>query len=444
MKAFAKDNRGVTLIELMIAIIIFAIITIPLLNSFKISTSTAAKSEQMGRVSLTAQNILEIIESSNVSTVLSSEETNNTMLFQADDGVEHYIKDNLNDTYTLVRNNNAVVPNCIWLKGVSSGIGKYNALVEFEPNTDINDKELSVHSPMQFIYSQPSGDDCPDEKFKDSIGIEDDTPNEIEISKRDINLEVNKTGSDVSVVVTYKYKYRYKIEEPEEGTEETPETEDNENQDQTSETENGNEQEKNNGATAEYAILLVEENTEISDSELSYETDDQDKEDEQPGVSFNEAEGSYTVYDKHATVDEDKPFSVYLLYTPMFDIQDEITVVNSQNLEFNLFLVKKNADSEDKPYNCTINQITNDPNKIIIYTNANEGDIIGSDTYDIEYKINNVTTGVNTPDNVKYSLVEKQKQERSYNITIKIYQEDTDSSNFNDEPLFVMNGLSLN
>ncbi len=341
MKAFLKDNRGVTLVELLIATVIFALITIPLLNSFKVSTMTAAKSEQMGRVSMAAQNIAERIQAAEVKTLIGDTEYAKKVLLN-DSGSVKYYKKNDDNTYSEITS--GIVPNCIWLEGVSSGMSSYNAMVEITPNSTINDKELSVNTPIQIVFSQSNDD--PEE-----------------IVKRDIVLTVEKDGEDVDLKITYSYGY-------------------------------------NVSPTAE---------------------------DEGAGAAGGGSE--YT--GKIEGVEDGKSFAIHMLYTPVFGIEDNITIINDDpNLE--LFLVKKYKDSESQEYNCTLNQ---KDIKGKVYTNIADGD----GEVNITYKIDDVIQG-GQPSNVKNSLVTQQSKERAHNFTIKLFPADT---NFNDEPLYVLKGLSM-
>lgn len=351
MKAFVKDNRGVTLVELMIAVIIFAIITIPLLNSFKVSTMTAAKSEQMGRVSMAAQNIAQRIEASDVKTLISDAGKAKDALLSGAGNVKYYKKNNVTNTYTPVVDN-TTVPNCIWLEGVSSGVSKYNALVEIAPRAvvpedPINDKELSVYTPMQLVFSQTAND--PDE-----------------ITERDIVLTVEKDGTTVNAEITYSYDYNV-----------SPTAED----------------ESGSGGTGG---------------------------------------GEYT--GKLEGVEDNKPFYIHMLYTPVFGVKDNITIINSDsNLE--LFLVKKHKDPESQEYNCTLNQ---KGTKGKLYTNIADGDGVVNITYEIDDVISR-----DCPNNVNNYLVATQKQARAYNFIIKLFPADAVESNFNDEPLYELKSMSI-
>jgi len=362
MKAFVKDNRGVTLVELMIAVIIFAIITIPLLNSFKVATMTAAKSEQMGRVSLAAQNILERIEASDVSILISDKNKAKSEL-QATDA-KYYEKND--DTYVEVNYGNTDT-HCIWLQGISSGTSSYNAMVEIDPYTAINDKELTVLTPIQLIFSQ----------------TDDDPEN---IVSRDIVLEVERDTENVSNV-NAKISYSY----------------------------------------------------EKSIAPLADDATGDDSDDKTESALPVAPDGEYT---GTLEVPIGEAFSIHMLYTPVFDITDNITIKNPQNLDFDLFLVKKLREPDNKDYNCTINQIVGETGTAIdIYTNVYDsmGEGFRDGNIIITYNINGVPAGAEN--GLKNSLVLTQTKERAHMITVKVYALDGD---FTAEPLFELKGISLN
>ena len=68
----ARDDRGFTLVELIVAIVILAIIVIPLLNTFVVGAKTAAKATAYGNATDAAQNLAETVQAADAETLLSS------------------------------------------------------------------------------------------------------------------------------------------------------------------------------------------------------------------------------------------------------------------------------------------------------------------------------------------------------------------------------------
>ena len=62
MEKRKRDNRGFTLLELMIAVIILAVIIVPLLHSFVTSYTVNSRSRRMMRATTLAQDVMEIFE----------------------------------------------------------------------------------------------------------------------------------------------------------------------------------------------------------------------------------------------------------------------------------------------------------------------------------------------------------------------------------------------
>lgn len=359
MKAFVKDNRGVTLIELLIAIIVFAIITIPLLNSFKTSSKTAVKSEQLGRVSMAAQNILERIEAAEVSELISDEtEAKNVMHATV---AKYYGKNG--DSYVDWVNRNSDIY-CVWLQGISSGMSSYNAMVEIDPYDDINDKELSIPTPMQLIFSQTDQD--PED-----------------IVSRDIVLTVEKDGENVNATISYSYEKNVSMLADD------------------------------IGGTGDDAEVETEPETPVTPN------------------------GEYTGTIEN--VPDGESFSIHMLYIPVFGVNDNITIENPQNLDFDLFLVKKSRNPDNQDYICTINQLTGAP--IDIYTNVGDsmGEGVSEGNIIITYNINGAPAPAEN--SLKNSLVLTRTKERAHKITVKVYSADSD---FTAEPLSELQGITLN
>ncbi|MDD6551077.1 MAG: prepilin-type N-terminal cleavage/methylation domain-containing protein, partial [Lachnospiraceae bacterium] len=68
------DDSGASLLELIIAVTILAIVTAPLLNTFVVSAKLNSKARTMGLETNAATSIYEKIKGSNASDIVSSEE----------------------------------------------------------------------------------------------------------------------------------------------------------------------------------------------------------------------------------------------------------------------------------------------------------------------------------------------------------------------------------
>lgn len=67
-----KNNRGFSLIELLVAVTVLAIITIPLLHSFVTAAKTNAKSKRVLEAATAGQNLFEELKSADVDTFMSA------------------------------------------------------------------------------------------------------------------------------------------------------------------------------------------------------------------------------------------------------------------------------------------------------------------------------------------------------------------------------------
>ena len=71
-KSTFKDNRGLTLVELMVGVTILAIIVVPLLHTFIIGASTEARSRTYGNATNAAQNLIEQIQATDPDSILNN------------------------------------------------------------------------------------------------------------------------------------------------------------------------------------------------------------------------------------------------------------------------------------------------------------------------------------------------------------------------------------
>ena len=63
-----QSNKGFTLVEVLVAIVILAIIVVPLLSAFVVSARTNAKARQTMRATTLAQNIMEELKAHSLET----------------------------------------------------------------------------------------------------------------------------------------------------------------------------------------------------------------------------------------------------------------------------------------------------------------------------------------------------------------------------------------
>ena len=71
-KSLSKDNRGLTLVELLVGVVILAIVIVPLLHVFVTGASTERKSRAYGDATAAAQNLLEQAQASDIDAIFAN------------------------------------------------------------------------------------------------------------------------------------------------------------------------------------------------------------------------------------------------------------------------------------------------------------------------------------------------------------------------------------
>ena len=232
-KNFLKNNKGVSLIELLVAIAILSVIMVPLLNSFYTSSRIIRNSQLDERERNITQTIAERIDFVDMDAIID-----NTAKLWIDDTSSSTISDELGIKYTdgsYDKNSDKYV---ISLTDVVYLEQKYSAEIELDAGNydSLNDIELTSMARMDALFQQDKSSD-PNSKDPDarSLGeIENLAKQELtngttgdepvlEDSDRRINIVlagINK-GKDADGVndiysvtgrVEYLYEYTYKYE----------------------------------------------------------------------------------------------------------------------------------------------------------------------------------------------------------------------------------------
>ncbi len=398
MKRFIKDNRGMTLIELLIAITILGIVAGPLLNGFLTSAQTEVKARRMGEVTSVAQNIMETVEGNYLEDLIVDYDA----IFKASFG------DDIKSALSTIGENNHVIS----LEDLpSTGARTYTATVEINPLAEINDKELSDYTSMDVVYQVGKSDVTGDRTITLTVTqTVTQTGNEIKFELEDDKGEATgSTGDQVTDSTTESGSTG--------GTTDSGSTED-----------------------------TTEDNTGESGSGLT-------------GGATGTTVRNENVCIYTQTAAGEMP-SVYLFYYPSYKTdggtptvyKDTIKIVNEDNLKFDLFLIKQqdtrmaapNLDTCELASMCTIEQYLSDTyngnNKIGVdfYTNILErltyttGDSEYKDMTDTNmlYKFVNVNVNSSAGDTgllkdlvgeVLYPfLVKDSAKTRAYEYTVKV------------------------
>ncbi len=91
------DNKGLTLVEVLLAVFVLAIIVVPLLHSFVSSHRINGKSKQYMRATTLAQDEMEIFERERVADLINQDK------FDYDDGNGNPVEPNSDGVYTFIR-----------------------------------------------------------------------------------------------------------------------------------------------------------------------------------------------------------------------------------------------------------------------------------------------------------------------------------------------------
>lgn len=437
-----RDNKGFTLLEVLIAVMILALIAVPLLRSFASSYRVNARSRELMRATTLAQNEMEIFEKEKLEDLLDDEKysytvddsttytttdptTGETMehaayTFTYDSGI---INDetgremfdvvvkmdpqvaSASDLYYAQNTEKLLFMNT--LSGADSG--SYVQRVRNGVNTDGEDEEVYNLYVARQNPDSPTGSRLTAEHFASLLD-------------RTITLKIEQTDQGGLVTTVAKVNYRYEF---------TP----------------------NNGEMPdEYAI---------------YSPGDK--------VIFNNAQ----------TLDEEgNPVelqSVYLFYAPRYDYagngvkEDKIVIENKQDLPVNVYIIRQNLqdpnsdDPDDKlgvytdkngipkntvPFqyrvNIEINEGLNEDGKTYgnYFTNLNLGAVgvtehgttgvtlIDSDNAGWSY------TGNEAIDRAKFkTLGSTEAKDRIYTLTVTVYKHGADVEN--DEPLVELTGTKI-
>ena len=131
----ARDDRGFTLVELIVAIVILAIVFVPLLHAFVTGAQTEAKSRIQNNATTAAQAIIENIQATDTATLLSSGSY-----------VAEKVNNNATGVYTRSESN------------VSSNSSVFDTKVTLTPVSAVNDKAVVVSNSMDGLIDMTGAD----------------------------------------------------------------------------------------------------------------------------------------------------------------------------------------------------------------------------------------------------------------------------------------------
>ena len=418
------NNKGFSLVELLIATIILSIVATPMLHSFVTAANTTTRSRQIGEATLLGENVAELVETT---ITMSDLET----LFENPAFDIDPTDPNPNppdSTYSVTSVDDRTDIYSLSAKGVPIGSATFNVKITMDPSayqnqtgTGINDVKLSDYSNMDGIYAQSLDVTNPDvlayaafqreadrahrgeADGENASGEEVWDPNSVEpVRTTIIDITEDTSTGAISAILSLNYTYHYIYSSTYE-----------------------------NGVTNNYAR------------------------------SITVGPYEYDLVHDFSQATEGRLPNLYVMYYPLYEssrindiiqINNMLTVTNGANVVANrtgdaqpikIFLVKEkaadpNLANKEFSYNARVEQYvpagTPAEDYAVVYSNIREDLVTGTNlgnniTYDI-YRgrfFSDIGYFGGDDPNMGGDLVSKTERNRMYDITVEIYDvKDTD------------------
>ncbi|MEG2382895.1 MAG: prepilin-type N-terminal cleavage/methylation domain-containing protein, partial [Oscillospiraceae bacterium] len=205
-KKFLKNNRGLTLVELIIGVTIMAIIVAPLLHSFVTSAGTANKSRRAAAATTAAQNLAEQIEAMPSEKFFANAEVLGT-------GAQFYKSEGAGEDLKYTPLGKTLPKDYADKKyyiGIPNYNEKYDALIALEAVKKINETPVTVGNPMDAVIDMNKADDNALADYKiEGAGL--DSTNNFTLNELDRKIDVEVTKTKNQYTVSGKFNYTGKI-----------------------------------------------------------------------------------------------------------------------------------------------------------------------------------------------------------------------------------------
>ena len=223
MKSIQGDNRGLTLLELLVGIVILAIITVPLLHTFVVGAQTEYKTQKYMEATEAAQNLCEQIQSHDADFVLSN-------CAAIDSNAHFYTKnadvysvysytdpDDHSVTTTKAPKQTDFPTYYIGIPNFSYGSSTYDALITLDVKDDsgnqlpANSKEVVVGNQMDALINMTEADADAYDAFLAECGDLGETLSTDDLN-RSIDINVERTldsVTDTYKITAYFYYWAY-------------------------------------------------------------------------------------------------------------------------------------------------------------------------------------------------------------------------------------------
>ena len=394
------NNKGFSLVELMIATVILALIVAPLLHSFVTAANTTVKSRQMGDITLASENIAEAVEAAPLKDLLSSEVSANKC-FAGATGKSLYTYQNGTYTPANASDIDFDTANCYYLgvKGIQAGSSTFNAMIKLDANEyrkatkPINTVDLTDYSNMDAVYAQ---------------GLVASDPDDLSLA----DLRTQAAGYPDYI---YSDPIRTITLEVKEGLD------------------------SNNQPTGKIHALLYFD----YEYTVYYETEDDQGNPVPHTITINTSHDPEDLltqgYDP--ALNGGRLPNIYIMYNPMYgdpgETNDIIRIENKIKKPFKVFLVKERGAnlSEDTNYAASVAQflpstLGEGDGPAIIYSNINENLNTGTELSRVNYRIytGNYFSRQGYFEGERGDLVSKTDRNRMFEVTVQIF--DAADTNF--------------
>jgi len=192
-----KNNKGFTLLELMVSVAIFALIISPLIHAFLTSMETSRRSHFLGDATLATRNIIETVKARSASSVIALLDGGNTNPFTS--GTIANFDDSEDGIYRFD------------IMDYSAGMSRFDLRVTL--NADeydaINNIQVTDYSPMDGVFAQPVSDtENPDilaEIYLENLAVIHGMPFNANNIRRKITISADENENETRITATYVY-----------------------------------------------------------------------------------------------------------------------------------------------------------------------------------------------------------------------------------------------
>lgn len=208
--SFSKNTKGLSLVELLVAMVVLSLVVVPLFQAFVTSSRLTTKSRKLNEATDTAQNIQEVIDSVSADSLIAgtSVSTMASLLGISEDEI-------------VLSENEETHFNELSISGITSGLGTYDAKVTFGEGLfddvaqegdgfyEINNKKIAKYGEPDGTFAQGFRTNTDPDQIADTNLYVDTNSSTYTKKTRTIYVDVEQQDGKIYVNITYSYEYRY-------------------------------------------------------------------------------------------------------------------------------------------------------------------------------------------------------------------------------------------